>query len=992
MLVENARERDLICRAAIKAGFVPMVAGSIDEFDAGAAMGVLTQEALGGRELPPDLPLVIVTPRRAASNGVRSLPTATLIERPLRATKLVDALQAGMHQRRQQLLRQLHTERERLELVEKAGNSGVFEWRTGERRITVSPHFERICGLAPGSFDGTPDAFEALVHAEDRERARKAAAGVMAQPGRLDFECRIVRPDGSVRWLHARGQRLAGEPDRLAGVATDITERKQAEQKLADERACLEQILEKMPVGVMIADVPSGRLIFQNGRIAEMLRRPTPRSESVEEYGAWQPHRMDGTPYPPDKVPLARTVRNGETVIGEEMKCPAGQGDWLYVKVNSAPVRDTAGNIVCGALVIHDISARKRAEEAARKSEASLARAQRIAHLGDWERNLVTGELRWSDEVFRIFGFEPGAFVSSYEAFIERVHPDDRRLVKERAARAVDLGEPYDLDHRIVLPDGAVRTVNEHAEVLCDAMGQRVALVGTVLDITDRKRAEDALRESEERFRAFMDHSPNTAWAKDEEGHYVYLNLAYERRFLVRFEDWRGKTDYELWPPEIAREFLKNDAEVLATGKGISLFETVPNPDGTYTDWWTFKFPFRDAAGKRYVGGMGIDMTERKLMEERLRQAQKMESIGLLAGGIAHDFNNLLAGILGFASLLRDEVPPESAQKVDLIVGGAEKAADLTRQLLAYAGKGRFIVEPVDVTSVVREMTDLMKASISKTITVSLALDPDVPPVEADRGQIQQVVMNLLLNAAEAVGENQTGTIFVRAGVSEITASNAPTDTVSGEKLAPGSYVSIEVGDTGCGMDEETRAKIFDPFYTTKFMGRGLGLAAVAGVVKAHRGGIEVESAVDAGTTFRLFLPAAHKSGHRVSAGVRGSGTVLVVDDEKTVRDFARAALERFGYRVLTAANGREAVALFERDPGAVDAVLLDLRMPVLGGEDAIDIMRAARPDVKVILMSGYGEVEAARLFNGKGVVAFLQKPFTASLLAEQVKAVLRKT
>ena len=1029
VLAEKVRERELICRVAAKAGFVPKAAGSIDEFcnevDAGAAVGVLTQEALSGGEFDklaaaletppsgPDLPLVIVTPRAGGPNGHRRLRTAIVVQRPLRAAPLVNALQTGMRQRWQQyelrstaerenLRRQLQAERERLELAEEAGNIGVFEWRAGERRMTVSPQLERICGLSPGSFDGTMEAVEAAVHPEDREQLRQAIAAVMVRSGHLDLECRVVRPDGSVRWLHIRGQRLAGEPDRMVGMATDITERKQAEQErerllrqLADDRTRLEQVLDKMPVGVIIAEVPSGRLIFQNRRIAEMHRHPSLQSESVEDYGAWQPHREDGTPYPLNELPLARTVRNGETVIGEEIKFPVGPGEWLHVRVNAAPVRDTNGNIVCGALVIDDISEVKRAEAAAQKSEAGLARAQRIAHLGDWERNLVTGELRWSDEVFRIFGLDSRTFAPSYEAFLERVHPDDRPLIKEAAARAIERGEPYHMDHRIILPDGAVRTVNEHAEVLYDAAGQRVAFVGTVLDITERKRAEAALRESDERFRAFMDHSPNTAWAKDEEGHYVYLNAAYERHFLVRFEDWRGKTDYELWPPKTAREFLRNDAEVLASGESISLYESVPNPDGTYTDWWTFKFPFRDAAGKRYVGGIGIDVTERNLMEERLRQAQKMESIGLLAGGIAHDFNNLLAGILGFASLLRDEVPAESVQKVDFILGGAEKAADLTRQLLAYAGKGRFVVEAVDIARVVREMTDLVRGSISKKIAIDLSLDRDVPAVQADQGQIQQVVMNLLLNAAEAVGENQAGTVFVRVSAAEITPSNAPIDAVSGEGLPGGSYVCVEIRDTGCGMEGETLAKIFDPFFTTKFMGRGLGLAAVAGVVKTHGGGIEVESALGEGTAFRVFLPAARESGAHAgrpdAAGVRGAGTVLVVDDEKTVREFARAALEKFGYRVLTAPNGLEAVRLFEREPRAVDAVLLDLRMPVLGGEDAIEALRAARPDLKVVLMSGYGEMEAARMFDGKGIAAFLQKPFTASRLAEQVKTVLRE-
>ncbi len=379
--------------------------------------------------------------------------------------------------------------------------------------------------------------------------------------------------------------------------------------------------------------------------------------------------------------------------------------------------------------------------------------------------------------------------------------------------------------------------------------------------------------------------------------------------------------------------------------------------------------------------------------EERLRQAQKMESIGLLAGGVAHDFNNLLTSIMGNASLLQDEVFEESRDKLDALISATEKAADLTRQLLAYAGKGRFVVETLSLSRIVREMTNLLRASIPKKVTVQLALKPDLPGILADRGQLQQIVMNLVINAAEAIGTEQTGTVTVATRAQEVSEADRILDEVTARPLAPGSYVRFEVADTGCGMDHETRKKIFDPFFTTKFMGRGLGLAALAGIVQQHHGAIELETAPGRGATFRVFLPAVAAPEVPRRAGrqsdLRGAETVLVADDEATVRDFARGALERYGYRVLTARDGAEAIRIFEENADEVGLVLLDLTMPVMGGDDVISVLKSGRDDLSVIVMSGYSEAEVEKKFAGKGVSGFLQKPFTAGRLAEEVKKAL---
>jgi signal transduction histidine kinase len=385
---------------------------------------------------------------------------------------------------------------------------------------------------------------------------------------------------------------------------------------------------------------------------------------------------------------------------------------------------------------------------------------------------------------------------------------------------------------------------------------------------------------------------------------------------------------------------------------------------------------------------------ERRNLEEQLRQAQKLESLGLLAGGVAHDFNNLLTGILGNASLALEVLdPPEPARTMlDDVIRASERAADLTRQLLAYAGKGKFIIQRLDLTEIVRDIVDLIRTSIPRRVDLRLELDPHLPAIEGDPSQIQQLVMNLVINAGEAMGEG-SGVVVVRSGTRDLEGDYF---RCPGEPLKPGRYVHLEVEDTGCGMDSHTVEHIFDPFFTTKFTGRGLGLAAVQGIVRAHKGAIRVFSAPGAGSTFMILLPAAEARPaaaaalpHVDAVSLRGSGTILIVDDEVLVRRTARSTLERFGYHVIEASNGREAVQAVGHPAMPIDLVVLDLMMPIMGGEEAYAAIKASRPELPVILSSGYDEAEATRRFSGQGIAAFIQKPYTSSRLAEKVKEVL---
>ena len=390
-----------------------------------------------------------------------------------------------------------------------------------------------------------------------------------------------------------------------------------------------------------------------------------------------------------------------------------------------------------------------------------------------------------------------------------------------------------------------------------------------------------------------------------------------------------------------------------------------------------------------------VDVTERKRSEEqrlalerRLLEAQKLESIGMLAGGIAHDFNNLLVGILGNTSLLLTELPPGSPlhQRAARIATAAERAAELTRQMLAYAGKGRFVVEPLDLNALIAEMPQLLSASISKNASLEQQLAPDLPAVEGDGTQLRQLIMNLIVNASEAIGD-QPGTIRVSTSTRQVAAAGDRAD------LPAGDYVVLEVADTGCGMDQATIERIFDPFFTTKFTGRGLGLAAVQGIVRSHRGTLDVASVYGQGTTFTVRLPCATMPADQAQPGDAGAPVValegdlvLVIDDEPEVRLVAEQMLMYAGFEVLLAGSGPAGIELFRRHAHALGCVLLDLTMPNMDGEETFRALRAIDLGIPIILMSGYSEQEVRKLFDGDGPAGFMQKPFTFKALQAKVQ------
>jgi len=507
-----------------------------------------------------------------------------------------------------------------------------------------------------------------------------------------------------------------------------------------------------------------------------------------------------------------------------------------------------------------------------------------------------------------------------------------------------------------------------------------------------------ALRESEARLRQIIDLVPHFIFAKDEDGRFLLVNRAVADAYGTTVDQLTGRTDADFArSEEEVRHFREDDLEVIQSGRPkVVPDEPITDSRGRVRYLQTTKIPFTfSGSGRPGVLGVSIDITDRKAAEETLRRAAKEESLTVLAGGVAHDFNNLLAAILGHSSLALKQLPEGSPARrhVEKVAGAVERAADLTRQMLAYSGRGHFVVRPTDVNALVHENLPLFEVAVPKNVRLEARLDPDPPLVDADVGQIQQVLMNLVINAAEAIGE-RGGTVTVATGVRDVAASDYGLWRASGQALAPGRYVSLEVRDDGPGMDAETVDRIFEPFFTTKFTGRGLGLAAVLGVVRGHRGALSVESTPGHGTVFRiLFAPSAQpaSAGAVTEARVRRPATVLLIDDEETVREMIGEVLESEGFEVLRAEDGSRGVALFHEHRHRVDVVLLDLSMPGLAGEETFRRLREIDPGVRVILSSGYDQDEASGRFGADRPAGFIQKPYRPEQLVAEIGRCVRQ-
>jgi len=695
---------------------------------------------------------------------------------------------------------------------------------------------------------------------------------------------------------------------------------------------------------------------------------------------------------------------------------------------------------------LRDITERRRAEKELLKSEERFKRIfenlQDVYYEAGMDGTIL--EVSPSIDKFSLYNRKDLIGKSLYEIYAD---PKER---DEFVELILDKGMVNDYEIILKDKDGSQRPCSITTLLMRDSQGTPVKLVGSMHDISERKQADEALRESEDRYRTVVATIPDPVVVYDSEGRATYVNNAFVRVYgWSREELMGGRIDFV--PPEETE--ATQEAWRRTLEDGTVFFETKRwNKNGDLLDIQLRTAILHDQEGKHVLSiVIHRDVTalkqaetalrkahdelevrvekrtvelakaneelcekiaeskqaeeEKLALERQVRHAQKLESLGVLAGGIAHDFNNILMAILGNADLALDELSPMSPARGSIreIEKAAKRAAELVKQMLAYSGKGRFVVEPIDVGGLIEEISHLLEVSISKKSVLKHNLAENLPTFDGDVTQIRQVIMNLITNASEAIGD-KSGVIALSTGAMDC--DRAYLDDINevvraslDEPLPEGVYTYIEVADTGCGMDAQTIEKVFDPFFTTKFTGRGLGMSAVLGIVRGHRGALKIYSEVGKGTTFKILFPANELPDNGFAVGRkdqaegkdwRGSGIVLIADDEETVCTVVKKMLELMGFSVLTVPDGREALKVFREHANEIVCVLLDLTMPHMDGEEAFRVMRRLHPGVTVILCSGYNEHDATQRFAGKGLAGFIQKPYNMAALRKKLMEVLR--
>jgi PAS domain S-box-containing protein len=676
-----------------------------------------------------------------------------------------------------------------------------------------------------------------------------------------------------------------------------------------------------------------------------------------------------------------------------------GHDVWVTATGTVHRAADGRGRVVS---IVRDVSDLAFAREALRESE------ERFRAMAEKASDLITEIDGYGTVLFigancrKLLGVEPEDIVGRSlgdTPITQRFHPEDRTRFLE-AFRRGEAARGARFDLRYHHPDGRPRWLDTTATSYHTRTGELRAVMVT-RDSTARVEAEQRLRQSEDRYRVVAEATRDLITEQDVDGIVTYASpaceavLGYRPEELVGSDSMRHLTD----PEDMARvaENFRRCAESLVPSYVVDAYR-VRRKDGSLRWFEGAGIAYRKADGSLSVLGVTRDVTgrvaaedERRALEQRIQQAQRLESLGILAGGVAHDFNNLLTPILGEAGLALEELAPDSPARAHLasIQKAARRAAALTNQMLAYAGQRPIEKRRIDLSALARELGDLLSSAGGRRARMVYELVPDLPGMLGDPAQLGQVVMNLITNAAEALGD-AGGRISLRTGTLDLPAP--PAGQQLGAKLGSGLHVYFEVEDTGCGMDEATLERIFDPFFTTKFTGRGLGLAAALGIVRGHGGALDIESLQGRGSRFRAIFPAIAQErrlagSEAAESGTpwRGSGTVLLVDDDEGVRAFGVASLARCGLRVIAASDGREALDLYARRSGEIDVVVLDRTLPGAGGDDVFDEMRRIRPDARVVLMSGYVDEPGASAPRTDHAAGFLRKPFTHEALAREV-------
>jgi PAS domain S-box-containing protein len=1018
---------------------------------------------------------------------------------------------------KRQMAEALRNSEQRLAYALEATSGGVWDWnmRTGE--VIFSDQWISTIGYSSDEVRATADFRKSLVHPDDWPRVWDALqAHFSGRTPAYRCEYRLRLKSGEYRHNEDRGRVVEwdrdGSPVRMVGAVSDITERVLMEQAVSESESKHRALFETAENAILVMNA-AAVIVDCNTHTERLLGRPKASIIGCTALDFSVPVQPDG------RLSADKAAQHINTALAGHPQSL----EWRAIRNDGTPfdTEVTLNRVAIGAdsylqAIVRDVSARKRMEDALRKSEEFLAQSQRLAHLGHWIVELETATLTWSDELYRILGVSPDACMT-IDTTLALIHPHDRSAVQSWGDSVVSEKQPGSIEFRVYRPDGTIRVVKGNATVQVNAEHKPIRIVGTTQDITESKQTEEAQRRSLQLLQQTGRVAKVGGWELDVVGQTLHwteelfrihevdpgcqpsvaealqyyapggqpvmtaamqaaidagtpfdvelpLVTAHGRRIWVRAlgtaERHEGRTTRVYGAlQDITDRRAADDLHRLQSGAldaaadaivitdragviewvnpaftqltGYTLEEAVgKNPrdllkSGKHTPAFFADFWATILAGRTWHGeiinrkkdgslytesqtvtpitdgsdtvthfvGIKQDITEHRRLEAQFRQAQKMETVGLLTSGIAHDFNNLLTVINGMSEIVLERVGQDDPMHADVkeIQRAGKRAASLTRQLLAFSRQQVLAPKTVNLNAVVTEMESLLRRLLGEDIDLAICPTPGLANIKADVGQLEQVISNLTVNARDAMPQGGRLTIETRhATIDENFARQ------HGVEVTPGPYVLLVVTDSGIGMDEATRVRIFEPFFTTKGPGEGtgLGLSTVYGIVKQSLGFVWAYSEIGQGTSFKIYLPqvpeATGAAQRAPTVGpTTGTETILLVEDNEGLRKLTTRFLEAAGYTVVEASAGEEALRLLERHAAPIHLVLSDVVMPGMSGRQLAERLAPTHPDLKVLFMSGYTSDTIVRHGVLDSQVAFLDKPFTAAALLRKVRDVL---
>ncbi|HEX9048590.1 MAG TPA: PAS domain S-box protein [Verrucomicrobiae bacterium] len=883
---------------------------------------------------------------------------------------------------RQAIVDQLHRREEQLRLVFEASADGLWDWDIKADIVYLSPRYWEIAGYATTELIPNFEFFKRLIHPDDWERChatiREHFDGKTSQSV---FEFRMVTKSGAEKWVWGRGKVVSraadGSPLRMVGTISDITERKEAETALRQSEARYRQVFELVSDAFVVGDRETHQILDVNQAAQQLYHYR--RDEFLHL-------RLEDVSDEPEAS--AASINRGDSRVPLRWHRKKN-GERFAVEISSSRLEYGGRQVVLS--IVRDITSRQKVLDELRETTRQLIEAQKLARLGSYSLTVASGTWTGSVVLDEVFGIEDPHFTRDVAGWLSIVHPDDRASM-ERYFRDQVLANkmPFDRTYRIVrINDQRERWVHGLGKLILNEAGEIERMVGVIQDVTERKKAEEQMELQSSALTAV----DNAIVITNHRGDIEWINPAFTKLTGYDAAEAIGSNMRLLNSGEHPPRFYANLWATILTGNVWRGEIINRRKDGQcYTEEMTIT-PARDTNGQiAHFVAIKQDVTERHLLEKRMQQAQKMEAIGTLAGGIAHDFNNILAAMFGYAYLLQQDFEGNAAatENIGEILKAAGRAKDLVQQILTFSRQREHKQQVIPLDIVVKEAIKFLRASLPALIKIDLKLAEDAPSVLADPTQIYQVVINLATNALHAM-EGKSGILTVTLEPFEPDAAFIRLHP----ELRRQAYARLTVADTGEGIEAKNLERIFEPFFTTKPVGKGtgLGLSVVHGIVQGHGGLITVESEVGRGATFRIYFPgqlsAAAAAVTPQQQMPQGWGQrILVVDDESALTEMLRRLLTRMNYCVTISNNPHEAIQWCRENVRQFDLVITDLTMPDLNGLEVARQIHTLRPDLPVVLASGFIAELNPESLRAAGICASIEKPIAMATLAHTLARV----